>query len=848
MEKVVAVDGYTSPMSLKMLSPTTHTNGVLSTSPPTTCYRVQVVNAMDGVRHEVDLTSRATVNVLRQELVLKTGIPCDEQILLYGPPYARLDPKKSMESYQLHLVSKSVYVYDRRVLSQDNPPIPRVVLHPQTVDVPRVPASSSSTLLQETSSPLLRALFDYETQFHQQYLMAEAVEEAGTARLASTDACIEQLRAQSNGIQAALANLETHHTAMTQRFTPFWKEFQAASDDHAQLLANFDAYVARLKGIPLHPALATATRTTLVDCIPLDRERDWLVSCQQSHGSLQSKMEALAASYHTVSDTITSSRHNAPSAISSEVLRQKDAFATSVTSLASMRQTLRENYEAVSKRVAETTQQTLEEASSTTTATSMNMSFMFGSTHILEACRGLDDLFRQQADVLPAMQKLDDELKDFMNGMAKAKEEFFPVVYAQLKLVSQLQSDIVDFETHLGILRDALAYQKRQFAELKHIEKLPEAYDACLVEIKRRRKYGRVFQLRINEMGEKMVAMREEEIMCRESFLREHGQHLPRDFAPGLTEKPSHCIVSMRPFDTNLPAIEEDALDEPPTELQLLKQRCLALEAQVADLQSELDEQKKASCHCDDSYSNSSSLSASVDTALQGPKFPLVLALAATAGLNNSSESVKDHEHIKRLKETLYEKDTRLAQLEDTQSSLNDTVQQMQFNMGMQRNWLKKVTHALSLPECDWDSAEGMHDTLMQIEDKWKTKRESTEQSDGANVVAAAAESWDDQDKMSKIAFRAFSYNDLALFLPTFAPNDVNAAKIYLAFHLGCPNRFLSDESITTFYQTQNRYPEYILGRIVYIDERVATERDNPYRLITGTTFYVLTVTCLVEY
>ncbi|KAH9104419.1 hypothetical protein LEN26_015023 [Aphanomyces euteiches] len=824
-----------SPMTLDSLSPTDSTDRTIG-SPSLS---VRVVNAMDGVLHEIHVTARSSVNTLRQELVLKTGIPCDDQILLYGPPYARLDPKKSVESYQLDPNSKSIFVYDRRVLSQDNPQVPRVVLHPQTVEMPPVPTtSSSSRLLQDTSSPLLRALFDYETQFHQQYLMGEALENATMARLASADTCLEELRAQGAGVQAALSNLETHHSAMQKRFTPFWKEFQAATDDHAQLLANFGTYVDRLKDIPLHPALATPTRTTLLDCIPLERERDWLLSCQQSHNSLQTKMEGLAATYRGVSDTIASSQQNAPVAVPSDLLMQKVALAAKASSLSTMRKTLKDNYEAVSKRVAETTQQTMEEAGSISSA-SMNMSFMFGSTHILEACRGLDDLFRQHADVLPAMQKIDEEVKAFMNSVAEAKEKYFPVVFAQLKLVSTLQSNIVDFESHLSILRDALAFQKRQFAELKHIEMLPEAYEACLVEIKRRRKYGRLFQLRINEMGEKIVEMRNDEITKREAFLREYGRHLPRDFAPGLTEKPSHCNVSMRPFDTNLPAIEDDSVDDPPSELELLKQRCQALEAQVVELRAELDEQKKVSCHCDDGYSNSSSLSASVEQT-QGPKFPLLLALAATAGHNtmrNSSEILKDNDEVQRLKETLYAKESRVTELESEHEALNETVHTLQFNMGMQRNWLKKIVTVLELGDVDLESAEGLHECLMQIEDKWKESKAVAEHSEPSPSL-----SWE-EERQSTIAFRSFSYNDLALFLPTFAPNDTNAAKIYLAFHLGCPNRFLSDESITTFYQTQNRYPEYILGRIVFIDERVASERDNPYRLITGTTFYVLTVT-----
>lgn len=49
-----------------------------------------------------------------------------------------------------------------------------------------------------------------------------------------------------------------------------------------------------------------------------------------------------------------------------------------------------------------------------------------------------------------------------------------------------------------------------------------------------------------------------------------------------------------------------------------------------------------------------------------------------------------------------------------------------------------------------------------------------------------------------KISFRVFDVNDLALFLPTSAPGS-DAQRVYLAFHLGCPHRFLSEESISSF-------------------------------------------------
>lgn len=55
-----------------------------------------------------------------------------------------------------------------------------------------------------------------------------------------------------------------------------------------------------------------------------------------------------------------------------------------------------------------------------------------------------------------------------------------------------------------------------------------------------------------------------------------------------------------------------------------------------------------------------------------------------------------------------------------------------------------------------------------------------------------------------KISFRSFNYNDLALFLPTSAPGS-ESQRVYLAFHLGCPHRFLAEESISSFSMAGKR-------------------------------------------
>jgi len=92
-----------------------------------------------------------------------------------------------------------------------------------------------------------------------------------------------------------------------------------------------------------------------------------------------------------------------------------------------------------------------------------------------------------------------------------------------------------------------------------------------------------------------------------------------------------------------------------------------------------------------------------------------------------------------------------------------------------------------------------------------------------------------------KISFRRFDLGDVALFLPTGG----DGRKAYLAFHHGCPHRYLSPASVEAIRAAHQRYPDFILGRVTRSAAREASAVDNPFRLPAGTVFHVLTVESL---
>jgi hypothetical protein len=111
-----------------------------------------------------------------------------------------------------------------------------------------------------------------------------------------------------------------------------------------------------------------------------------------------------------------------------------------------------------------------------------------------------------------------------------------------------------------------------------------------------------------------------------------------------------------------------------------------------------------------------------------------------------------------------------------------------------------------------------------------------------------------------KISLSSFAENDLALFFPT-PKGD------YLAFNCGAPHHYLSAESkaLIGLYLPPFLHPNppslsfpppgqdkhfrkiYVLGKIVFKEERVATTTDSPYHLAPGIKFYEVSVASITS-
>ena len=258
--------------------------------------------------------------------------------------------------------------------------------------VPSQPVASSggSKLLSESSHPMMRALAEYEGYFQLQVSQSEALESGSLANVRASERGAQELQVQERAIAAAVANLDLFKTSMMKHFAPFWTEFQAASDTHERLLSQFESYLEVLATVELHPALATAERKALYDCIPVEKEREWAAQCEQSHTHVRGQVLKLQQAHDEICDEVIemmtahaeSSREYDEASVDLEQMKALCSKQTSITS------TLRGNLQYVLSSIEETS------------AIAVGSNLMQASTNALDVCRRIDKLYQGQQSMV----------------------------------------------------------------------------------------------------------------------------------------------------------------------------------------------------------------------------------------------------------------------------------------------------------------------------------------------------------------------------------------------------------------------------------------------------------------
>ena len=811
-------------------------------------------------------------------------VPLEEQILLLGPPYkvprdSALQSEEALAALRLgdledepsythvqpaptdapdlrHRRRKPVapssdragarrlFLFSKQALSDTAPdPVP-CVLMPSEVQLPTIPDASPVALSIRassavSSSPLFQALQVYERRFMLNLCQGRALADAADMRILAARAAINEQLVITRAIRAAVYNLADHRNAAIRTRTEFTSEFQSLTTAHANILDNFDALLTSLAAIPLHPALVAIAKGsgqvgvhTLLDTVPVDKERIWANQCRNSHSRLNILFHELDTAFTQLGNT----RESMQDELHSDTQAEDRIHQLSI---------LVEGHMADLRDLQQDRLHTLVDEHNEVVAIILRAmeGGDQGNTHTVAhaAFATLESMSQASAHLIPSMITDDSLIKDFMTRVADSKTMAMKHVKLRLRQVSLSQSAIQRVLANVAVLKEALSQQVENMSHLDHVAQLKHSYRDFITEIHRRKAYCGAVTATSSSLMERLAMMRSDEVKAREAFLRGPGRHLMPcffdTFVPTLATPPplfTPQLPSMMEADTLPHIFGPFDVDSLASNLRFGNPKgsdhhCPGMS--TLDLRTEADQ---------------SSISMSM-----GQKQQLEYKLDSGSSrtlihTSRSSSSTHDKDTTTNKKQSL------VVSAEDT--STNDIImesgshEELGGNSDAERKTLlyenailRQIVERMSgkAPQPYLLEHKKSLDKISVSDDSEFLRKELEKANSLLNQAQDALEEKKRKDELTnknsdKISHSSFNIGDVALFMPT------GRGGTYLAFHTNCPHRYLSSDCI-------RGNPNFVLGRIVMQEQHVAgdTTVSNPHGLIVGTKFWLLTVEVL---
>lgn len=473
---------------------------------------------------------------------------------------------------------RHIYLYNRRTLDHDTPPPEEGEFQLALVDLPNFSTISLNfpEKAEAMGSPNAMTWAPYERYFSMNVARGQAYLERAKAVLEACVRVMEEQRIQRDAGDVALTNLLEHFEATWKNFSTLLNDHKSQHGQHAALLENFEAHLSRLQFTQLHPALVEALRenmridrasassadcmafrkasqnerVTLLDCVPVGRVRSWYEQCRTAFKRLGDFIDGMADKANKLYEGV-----------------QEQKGATLPVDLRSLSLELRSLKELVTEQEKRliVLEKNCHDAANLIRSVS-RPGARAPETALVDTHQRLEEMKARQmleGGVLWALDKADRDLVDRARSIVSHKTKSSQWLYAGLRNISRLQSGIQALRSDISMGRLALVDEARDFSHLVHVEKLPDAYEAMLIEIARRQGYMKLFEYKVNHAIDEVANFREAEIRSRGTFLKVHAVHLVPVFHQiftSMADDPPHFQSRAMSLDQRLPNVRAEDL------------------------------------------------------------------------------------------------------------------------------------------------------------------------------------------------------------------------------------------------------------------------------------------------
>ncbi|KAF3329617.1 Autophagy-related protein 11 [Carex littledalei] len=495
--------------------------------------------AENGNSFEFECDGSTTVEAIGLSIQSLTGIPLSDQLFLYG--YNSLDLTQPLSAYKLPQDDSEVFLYNKSRLHADSPlPGPEIIDIPINPVLP--PPSVTPPLETNSSDPALKALVSYEHKFRYHFQISNSIYGCTKVKFEVCKRLVRETQVQERALETARGTLEVTFRKLLFRYNEFMKCFSRQHKAHAELLANFERDLERLRRVKLPTYLQREGRRSLVDLVKENELRKWAEACAVSHRQFEGKVFQLKSNFGELKRRV----ENLFEAMIANSAKDLDTSVKEhqrlVNEQRSIMQVLSKDVDTAKKRVDECSRPNLS-----------------ASLRPHDAVSAVGRIYEEHEKThLPNMYSFDEAISSFLEKCKANKNRMNHLVHVSMQRVKSAQFSIKDTMNELHAFQEVMGHQDRDFENLKLVSGIGHAYRACLAEVVRRRSNFKLYMGLAGQLAERLATERETEIRRREGFLRTWGRYVPHDMMAqmGLFDTPSQCNVNISPFDGDLLKID----------------------------------------------------------------------------------------------------------------------------------------------------------------------------------------------------------------------------------------------------------------------------------------------------
>jgi len=723
--------------------------------------------------------------------------------------------------------ARRLFLFSKRALSENAPDQPPCILGPADVTLPIEPPGSSPLNMTQSavaSQPLHQALSAYERQFMLYLSQGRVLADAADMRWRACRQCVQEQAFMARALRAAVSNLSDHFSGATRTRSEFTTIFQSKTANHASLLQSFEGTLSSLGAIQLHPALRDRARASgrimesLLDTVPVERERAWAQQCQTSHDRLLTLFAELDANFGQLGTPASREKESKSDLDAEDSIQQLAEEVHGKIQVIRDRQAQRvarltADHGRVLKIIMDSINAEVEEGK---------------EDEVQKAFTPLRQISNDAKDVVPDMIADENTMKELMVTVANAKTEAMKRMKTRLREISLSQSSIQRVLSSVNVLKAALTQQCDNMVHLEHVTELAKSYRDFLSELRRRRAYGHAVESNSTAMMERLAVMRQDEVKAREKFLRGPGRHLMPPFfeifVPTLATPPPLFTPQM-PSLAEVDTIPDIGLEE--------IEDTLMHDASVGGGGGGSASSLTAESHQVPPQTTGGAMNTTAEAADVTP---------STSMQHQAQPQGQQPDHLIVSAEENPGNDDIIMQ---TAHGAEDAERKtLAYENAILRQTLERLGG--KAPKAYIEVARAKDTAVTEVEELQKELELTKQRAKKAEDELADVKKNDGQEEeeeelplSDKISHSSFSVGDVGLFMPT--GRGSGGKRTYLAFHTNCPHRYLSTDNI-------KGSPDFVLGRIVYQEELVAGKTgtdSNPYGLHEGTKFWVLTVEVL---